>query len=108
MRTRIARSLPVLALSFSALWLAASCASDPPVRVVTEAETVDILVEVYKPLPEALVRPVPYPQGLSEGFTVEDVIDLAFDLYDALDQANADKAQAGQLSQPSTEEALPE
>jgi len=59
-------------------------------------------------LPDALVRPVPYPAGLEEGFTVEDVIDLAFDLYDALDQANADKERAGQLTQPATVEELPQ
>ena len=57
-------------------------------------------MEVTKPLPAALVRPTPYPAGLKENFTVEDVINLAFDLYDSLDQANADKRRAGQLTQP--------
>lgn len=76
-----------------------ACASDPEVRVVTETRTVIEQVEVTKPLPAALVRPVPYPQSLEENFTVEDMMNLAFDLYDALDQANADKQRAGQLSE---------
>ena len=74
-----------------------------PTRVVTETKTVEVLVEVTKPLPAALVRPVPYPASLPEFYTVEDVIDLAFDLYDALDQANADKRRAGELSQPAAD-----
>ena len=87
-----------------------SCGSVPqPARVVTETETVEVEVEVYKELPAALVRPVPYPAGLVDSFTVEDVINLAFDLYDALDQANADKERAGQLTLPSTSpDVLPE
>ncbi len=70
------------------------------VRVVTKTVTVEVPVEVSKPLPDALVRPVPYPPALPEGFTVDDLIDLAFDLYDALDQANGDKAKAGEISEP--------
>jgi hypothetical protein len=65
-------------------------------------------VEVTKPLPAALVRPVPYPAVLPEFYTVEDVIDLAFDLYDALDQANADKKRAGEITQPVQVEDAPE
>ena len=65
-------------------------------------------VEVYKPLPDALVRPIPYPSGLSENYTVEDVINLAFDLYDALDQANADKERAGEVTQPNVAEPVPQ
>lgn len=70
------------------------------VRVVTETKTIEVPVEVSKPLPAALVRPVAYPPALPERFTVDDLIDLTFDLYDALDQANADKARAGELSTP--------
>lgn len=86
----------------------AACETVPPVRVVTETETVEVFVEVVKPLPAALVRPTPYPQGLSENYTVEDVINLAFDLYDALDQANADKARAGELTQPESSQPVPQ
>ena len=68
----------------------------------------EVLVEVTKPLPDALVRPVPYPASLPESFTVEDVIDLAFDLYDALDQANADKKRAGEITRPAQAEDVPE
>jgi hypothetical protein len=45
-----------------------------------------------------LIRPVAYPPALPEGFTVDDLIDLTFDLYDALDRANADKARAGEIT----------
>jgi hypothetical protein len=68
--------------------------------VVTETRTVEVPVEVSKPLPETLIRAVPYPQALPENFTVDDLIDLTFDLFDALDQANSDKARAGELTQP--------
>jgi len=85
-----------------------ACASDPSVRVVTETKTVEVPVEVYKPLPAALVRPTPYPPGLGEEFTVEDMIDLVFDLYDTVDQANADKGRAGQLTQPPPSADIPQ
>lgn len=86
-----------------------SCSSaPPPARVVTETDTIEVEVEVTKPLPAALVRAVPYPPGLTEGYTVEDVIDLTFALYDSLDQANADKAQAGQLTQPTSQAEIPQ
>ena len=90
------------------LLLVASCASDPQVRVVTETRTVEVPVEVSKPLPETLIRAVPYPQALPENFTVDDLIDLTFDLFDALDQANSDKARAGELTQPRSSPAVPE
>lgn len=89
-----------------ALILLASCASDPEVRVVTETRTVTEKVEVYRPLPETLTEPVPYPPALPPAWTNEDLIDLTFALFDALDQANADKRRAGELTRPS--EALPE
>lgn len=77
-----------------------ACASDPEVRIVTETKTVIELVEVAKPLPAALVRPVPYPPALSGLFSIDELIDLTFALFDALDEANADKARAGELSSP--------
>ena len=108
MRTRTVQTLRALALSFSVLLLASSCASERAVRVVTETKTVVEFVEVTKPLPAALVRATPYPPSLDEGYTVEDVVDLAFALYDALDQANDDKARAGELTQPSSAEPVPQ
>ena len=108
MRTRIVQTLPALALSFSALLLVASCGTVQPARVVTETEAVEVEVEVFKPLPDALVRPVPYPPALPANFTVEDTLNLAFDLYDALDQANADKERAGLITQPQSVEEIPQ
>jgi hypothetical protein len=71
------------------------------VRVVTETRTVVEQVEVIKPLPESLTEPLAYPSALPEGFTIDDVFDALFALYDALDQANRDRADAAELTQPS-------
>jgi hypothetical protein len=90
-------------LIFSVPLLLISCGSDPEVRVVTETQTVIEQVEVYKELPVNLTAPVAYPAGLDEEFTVDDLFDLIFSLYDALDQANNDKADAGELTAPSSE-----
>jgi hypothetical protein len=63
---------------------------------------VEVPVEVYKELPDNLTAPVAYPEGLAEEFTVDDMFDLIFGLYDALDQANRDKADAGDLTSSGT------
>jgi hypothetical protein len=68
--------------------------------VVTETQTVVEQVEVIRPLPAVLTKPLPYPASLSEGFTVDDLIDQVFDLYDLLDQANVDRERAGELTTP--------
>ena len=68
--------------------------------MVTETRTVTEQVEVTKPLPDTLTTPLPYPPPLSESFTVDDVLDLVFDLYDLLDTANADRVKSGELTQP--------
>ena len=85
-----------------------SCTSDPEVRIATKTETVPELVEVFKELPANLTDPVPYPTPLSAEFTVDDLLDLTFALFDALDQANRDKADAGELTQPTASEPVPE
>ena len=100
-RTKSAPTLMVCVLIASALPLLTSCASDPEVRVVTETRTVVEEVEVVKPLPETLTSPLPYPEALPEGFTVDDVIDRLMALYDLLDQANRDRESAAELTQPS-------
>ena len=84
------------------------CATEAATRVVTETRIVEVPVEVTKPLPAALVRPTPYPASLEDGYTVQDVVNLAFALYDALDEANADKARAGELTQPASVEPVPQ
>jgi hypothetical protein len=57
---------------------------------------------VIKPLPANLTDPIPYPLALGESFTVDDLIDQVFALYDllVLDQANRDRADAAELTQP--------
>lgn len=76
--------------------------------MVTETETVAELVEVYKPLPKTLTDPLPYPPGLPEGFTVDDMFDLMFALFDTVDTANADRADSAELTQPTEVESVPE
>lgn len=76
--------------------------------MVTETQTVTEQVEVYKPLPKSLTDPVAYPAALPIEFNVEDLIDLTFALFDALDQANQDKADAGELTQPGELASVPE
>lgn len=79
-----------------------SCASDPEVRVVTKTETVEVPVEVVKPLPETLTNPLPYPPALPENFTIGDLIDWGFALLDQLDVANQDREKSAELTQPNT------
>ena len=75
---------------------------------MTETETVKELVEVTKPLPASLTNPLPYPPSLSEHFTVDDLLDLAFALFDTLDAANADRERSRELTQPSpSDDTLP-
>ncbi len=76
------------------LW---SCASDPELRIVTETDTVEIEVEVYRELPQDLVDPLPYPPALPERFKQSDLLDRLFTLYDRLDLANLDRARAGRI-----------
>ena len=83
-----------------ALLLLTSCASDPRVEVVTETRTVEVPVEVVRPLPQQLTAPLPYPAPLAEEITIETLIDRVFDLYDLLDQANQDRAAAKRLTTP--------
>ena len=75
--------------------------------MVTRTETVEVPVEVIKPLPASLTQPLPYPQSLGENFTVDDLIDTVFDLYDRLDRANADRKRAGELTRPQSEPDAP-
>lgn len=62
--------------------------------------TVTEQVEVTKPLPDTLTNPLPYPPALPEKFTVDDMLELTFALFDTLDVANADRARAKELTQP--------
>lgn len=68
--------------------------------MVTETRTVTEQVEVTKPLPKNLTDPIPYPAPLPEDFTVKDTLDVIFGLYDRLDWANRDRADARELTQP--------
>jgi hypothetical protein len=77
------------------------------VQVVTETRTVEVPVEVYKELPETLTQPLNYPDsvvfGVDGDITVNDLLDMVFDLMDVVDQANADREAAVELTQPNAE-----
>jgi hypothetical protein len=68
--------------------------------VVTETRTVEVPVEVIKPLPKPLTDPIPYPPPLPAQFDFEDLNELIHDLYDLLDLANADRLKAAELTAP--------
>lgn len=74
------------------------CATERPCPV--RVETRDVPVEVFKPLPDQITAPLVYPQQLRAGYTVQDVIELTFALYDLIDRANADRAAAAAMSTP--------
>lgn len=76
--------------------------------MVTETRTVEVPVEVTKELPKTLTDPIDYPPGLPAGFTVGNLLDLTFDLFDRLDMANADRAKAAVLTQPQSLEPVPQ
>ena len=73
--------------------------------MVTETRTVEVPVEVYKPVPATLTNPIPYPPSLPENYKVRDMIDLIFALYDAHDQFNEDRADVVSLTQPGEDNA---
>ena len=71
--------------------------------MVTKTETVEIPVEVIRELPASLTDPIPYPQGLPDGFTVDHLIYQVLDLYDLLDKANMDREAAERVTRSSDE-----
>ena len=81
-------------------------------QVVTETRTVTEFVEVTKPLPETLPAPLNYPDsvvfGVDGDITVDDVLDMVFDLMDVVDRANADREDAAELTQPLPSEPVPQ
>lgn len=78
-------------------------------KVVTETRTVIEFVEVTKEVPKTLTRPLNYPQGHLDGeITMNDILDLVFDLYDVVDVANADRAKTAELTQPQPSEPTPD
>ena len=68
---------------------------------MTETQIVTEQVEVYKPLPETLTRPLEYPQvELSGELPVETLLDMIFEFYGIVDVANADREKAAELTRP--------
>ena len=59
----------------------------------------EVPVEVYKAVPATLTNEIPYPNALPEGYTVNDMIDLIFALYDTHDQFNKDRANVASLTE---------
>lgn len=76
------------------MWLT-GCASAP--RVVTQTQTVEVPVEVMRPVPAEFTSPLPYPAPLGAEFTVEDLVEQLFGAYDVIDRCNADRASVKTL-----------
>lgn len=67
---------------------------------MTETRIVEKKVEVIKPLPVQLTRPLEYPPGLPDQFTMQELVEQLFSAYDLIDQANEDRARAARLTAP--------
>ena len=78
-----------------ALTLLTGCASAP--RVVTRVETVEVPVEVVRPVPSAFTDPLMYPAPLDGQITVEQIVNQLFEAYDLIDRCNADRASVKSL-----------
>ena len=63
--------------------------------MAVETRTVEVPVEVVRPIPAQLTDPIPYPEA---EYTVSGLVELIVDLYDRLDQANADREHVKRLS----------
>jgi hypothetical protein len=61
---------------------------------------VEVPVEVIRPLPDQLTKPLTYPPTMGEAITIELLIDRLFEMYDLLDQANQDRAAAKEITTP--------
>ena len=61
---------------------------------MTQTRTVEVPVEVVKPLPAAYTDPIEYPAPLGAEITVSALVDQLFDAYDVIDRCNADRESA--------------
>ncbi len=60
----------------------------------------EVPVEVIRPLPERLTKPLSYPPAMGEVITIELLIDRLFEMYDLLDTANEDRDAAKEITTP--------
>jgi hypothetical protein len=60
---------------------------------------VEVPVEVMVPVPAQWTRPIPYPPPFGAEITIKAATDRVFELYDLLDQANADRASVKEISE---------
>lgn len=64
--------------------------------MVVETRTVEVPVEVVRPIPAQLTDPLPYPAA---EYNVSGLVDLVVELYDRVDQCNADRVAVKRLSE---------
>ena len=91
---RRARGWAVLGLIGFALVSLTGCASAP---IVTQVRTVEVPVEVVKPIPAELITPLPYP-ALEAETTVEGLVEALYQALDTVDRCNADRASVRAIS----------
>lgn len=96
-RLRAAAGSLACASMLLALTSLTGCASAP--RVVTQVRTVEVPVEVMRPVPPEYTDALPYPAPLGDSITVEDLVEQLFDAYDVLDRCNADRASVKLLGE---------
>jgi hypothetical protein len=95
-RPRAARHCGPLGWIAALLWLS-GCASAP--EAPPQLVTLEVPVEVYRPLPGQLTEPLAYPPAFSDSITVEDLVTLIVQLYDTVDLANRDRAIIRRLTE---------
>ena len=81
------------ALAVASVVLVCGCASAP--QVVERTRTVEVPVEVVRPIPAQLTDPIAYPEA---EYTISGLVELVLELYERLDQANADRETVKRLS----------
>lgn len=57
----------------------------------------EVQVEVVKPIPAVWTDPIVYPAAFGDSFSIQDVVQKMFEMYDLLDQCNADRASVKAL-----------
>lgn len=91
---KLVKAWVVFGLTVFVLALLTACTSAP---VVTQVRTVEVPVEVTKPIPEELTAPLPYPV-LDNEITVEGLVEAFYGALDTVDQCNADRASVRAIS----------
>lgn len=95
----LVRAWVAFGLIVCVLALLVGCSTAP---VVTQVRTVEVPVEVTKPIPEELTAPLHYPT-LEAEITVEGLVEAFYEALDTVDRCNADRASVRAISPTSAD-----